>query len=117
MYITYSFKLAAIHLLGKMPFRFTGDDFENAPLERLLATFRKLNDNNDVINILERLKNKRNFLAHKGFLQYFEKHDIDEEHYQKSLSSAKEIKQEAMKGFILLFAEVSKLDERIKGLS
>jgi hypothetical protein len=116
LYIDYSFKLAAVHLLGKMPFRFTGDDFKNAPLERLLATFRKLSDDVDLINVLETLKEKRNFFAHKGFVQYFEKPNIDEEHYQKSLSSAKEIKEEAMKGFFLLFIEVSKLDERIMGL-
>jgi hypothetical protein len=116
LYIEYSFKLAAVHLSGKMPFRFTGDDFKNAPLERLLATFGKLSDNNDLINALEKLKEKRNFFAHKGFVQYFEKPDIDEEHYQKSLGSAKKIKEEAMKVFSLLFVEVSNLNKRIMGL-
>jgi hypothetical protein len=116
LYIDYSFKLAAVHLMGKMPFRFTGDDFKNAPLERLLASFRKLSDNGELIAVLEKLKEKRNFFAHKSFVQYFEEPDIDEEHYQKNLNSAKSIKEEAMKGFFLLFAEVSKLNERINNL-
>ncbi len=116
LFIDYSFKLAAIHLTGKMPFRFTGDDFKNAPLERLLASFRKLSDNDELIAVLEKLKEKRNFFAHKSFVQYFEEPDIDEKHYQKNLNSAKNIKKEAMKGFFLLLAEVSKLNERVNNL-
>lgn len=115
LYIEYSFKHAAVYLSEKMPFRFTGEEFENAPLERLLIAFRKLNNNDEVIGTLERLKDKRNFCAHRAFVWYFENPEIDEGHYRQKLELIKEIKNEAIRGFLLLFTEVSKLDERIMG--
>ncbi|MFH0762726.1 MAG: hypothetical protein V1925_02425 [Candidatus Omnitrophota bacterium] len=115
LYIEYSFKHAAVYLSGKMPFRFTGEEFENAPLERLLITFRKLNNNDEVIGALEKLKAKRNFCAHRAFVWYFENPEIDEGRYRQKLELIKEIKNEAIRGFLLLFTEVSKLDERIMG--
>lgn len=115
LYIEYSFKHAAVYLSGKMPFRFTGEEFEDAPLERLLIAFRKLNNNNEVVGTLEKLKDKRNFCAHRAFVWYFENPEIDEGGYREKLELIKEIKKEAIRGFFLLFTEVSKLDERIMG--
>lgn len=117
LYIEYSFKHASVYLSGKMPFRFTGEEFKEASLERLLSTFRKLSDNEEVINSLEKIKDKRNFCAHRAFIQYFEKSEIDEIHHKQNLETIKEIKKEATKGFLLLFTEVSKLNDRIMGKS
>lgn len=112
LYIKYSFKHAAVYLSGKMYFRFTGEEFEDAPWGRLLNTFCKLNDNNEVVGVLKKLKKERDFCAHRAFVWYLKK---DQRSHEEKLKRIKEIKREALNGFFLLFIEVSKLDERIMG--
>ncbi len=43
-----------------------GDDFADSSLERLIQTFKKLSDNEDLVKELNRFKDERNFLSHKG---------------------------------------------------
>ena len=85
MYITVSHQLIHNKIEGKIPYHFSGKDVENAPLERLLAVFSKLNDNRDLQDRLNKLKESRNHVAHQGFILQFEQvsellgfnHDID----------------------------------------
>ncbi|MDT4330860.1 hypothetical protein ACQE3E_17440 [Methylomonas sp. MED-D] len=50
----------------RLPFKMTGQDYEDASLERLIEAFRKLTDNEELVAALRKFKNERNFLSHKG---------------------------------------------------
>lgn len=76
LYITEALALVQKCIGGKMTFRMSGEDYEDASLERLIATFRKLSDNGQLIVDLERFKAERNFLTHKGITHCL---DWDEE--------------------------------------
>lgn len=47
----------------------TGEDYEDASLERLIETFKKLSDNPTLVSALRKFKDERNFLSHKGITQ------------------------------------------------
>ncbi len=49
-----------------MPFKMSGSDYEDASLERLISTFQKLNDNDELVKKLNSFKRERNFLSHQG---------------------------------------------------
>ncbi len=66
LYITEALELVAKCIGGKMPFKMKGDDFADSSLERLIQTFKKLSDNADLVRDLNKFKDERNFLSHKG---------------------------------------------------
>jgi hypothetical protein len=49
-----------------LPFKMSGQDYEDASLERLIDVFRKLSDNDSLVADLRKFKAERNFLSHKG---------------------------------------------------
>ena len=51
---------------ARLPFKMRGQDYEDSSLERLIAIFSKLTDNDSLVNELNRFKLERNFLSHKG---------------------------------------------------
>lgn len=65
-YITEALELAQKCIGNKMPFTMSGQDYADSSLERLIETFKKLNDNESLLNQLRRFKDERNFLSHKG---------------------------------------------------
>lgn len=65
-YITDAFALATKSIQGKMPFKFSGDDYIDSPLERLIEGFKKLSDNDELVTRLNAFKKERNFLTHRG---------------------------------------------------
>jgi uncharacterized small protein (DUF1192 family) len=66
LYITEALQLVAKCIDGKMPFKMEGDDYADSSLERLIQTFKKLNDNEQLAKDLNRFKDERNFLSHRG---------------------------------------------------
>jgi hypothetical protein len=44
----------------------SGEDYEDASLERLIDVFRKLSNNQALVSELRQFKTERNFLSHKG---------------------------------------------------
>jgi hypothetical protein len=50
----------------RLPFKMSGQDYEDASLERLIDTFRKLTDSDALVADLRKFKTERNFLSHKG---------------------------------------------------
>ena len=77
IYISSTHDLIRNRLEGIIPYKFSGDDVRNAPLERLLTVFSKLNGNIELQKKLNRLKDGRNHLAHQGFiLQFSEIHEL-----------------------------------------
>lgn len=50
----------------RLPFKMSGEDYEDASLECLIEVFRKLTSNETLIAELRRFKTERNFLSHKA---------------------------------------------------
>jgi hypothetical protein len=70
-YIGFSYQLIEKKLDGAMHFGYSISDVENYPLEKLLNTFCKLNDNRPLHKRLNSLRDKRNHVAHKSLLVTF----------------------------------------------
>jgi len=66
LYITEALQLAAKCIDGRLPFKMKGNDFADSSLERLIQTFKKLSDDEKLVKELNRFKDERNFLSHKG---------------------------------------------------
>lgn len=66
VYLADALELARKCIGSRMTFKFSGDDYEDASLEGLIKTFRKLSSNEQLIRDLEAFKKERNFLSHKG---------------------------------------------------
>lgn len=66
LYITEALELAKKCIDSKMPFKMTGEDYANSSLEGLIKIFKKFTNNDILVNELNRFKEERNFLTHKG---------------------------------------------------
>ena len=66
LYITEALELASKCIDGRMPFKMKGEDYADSSLERLIHTFKKLTENEQLVRELNNFKNERNFLSHKG---------------------------------------------------
>ena len=72
LYISEALMLVEKCIDKRLPFHMRGEDYEDASLERLIQIFRKLNDNNQLITDLNKFKDDRNFLTHKGISHYLD---------------------------------------------
>jgi hypothetical protein len=63
--------LALVHrcVADKVPFKFSGDDYLDASLERLIDVFRKLSENPNLVARLRKFKDTRNHLAHRSITE------------------------------------------------
>ncbi len=66
LYITEALELAQKCIGKRMSFKLSGDDYADSSLERLIDIFRKLSDNQTLVDELRRFKDERNFLSHKS---------------------------------------------------
>jgi hypothetical protein len=66
LYIREALELAKKCIGDQMTFNMTGDDFEAAPLGRLIQTFGNFSNNRDLITELRQFKKNRDILAHSG---------------------------------------------------
>jgi len=64
LYISEALLLAKRSIGKRMPFKMTGEDYQDSPLERLIGIFRKLTDNDILVRDLDAFKRERNFLSH-----------------------------------------------------
>lgn len=69
LYITEALDLAKKCIGNKMPFKFSGEDYADSSLERLIEIYKKLSDNKNLADELKKFKSERNFLSHKGIIQ------------------------------------------------
>jgi hypothetical protein len=84
LYITEALALVEKCVEGKMIFRMSGEDYEDSSLERLVETFKKLSNNEQLITDLNKFKAERNFLTHKGISHCL---DWDEEMFLSAVTS------------------------------
>ncbi|PSW58193.1 hypothetical protein [Photobacterium leiognathi] len=68
MYIGKSYDFIHTLVGDRIHFDFSIEDVENYPLERLLNTFVKLNDNKELHKRLNKLRKLRNYIAHEALL-------------------------------------------------
>ena len=68
LYIGKSYDFIHAMVESKIHFDFSIEDVENFPLERLLNIFGKLNNNQELIKRLNKLRAKRNYVAHEALL-------------------------------------------------
>lgn len=66
LYISQAFFIVRSSVGDRLPFKFSGADYTDASLERLIDAFKKLSDNDELIKRLSQFKSKRNHLAHKA---------------------------------------------------
>jgi hypothetical protein len=66
LYISEALELARKCIGKRMSFRLSGNDYEDASLERLIHIFRKLTENEQLVKDLGKFKEERNFLSHQG---------------------------------------------------
>lgn len=76
LYISEALELSKRCIGNRLTFRMSGDDFEDASLERLIDVFRKLTDNDALVKDLNVFKKERNFLSHQGISHCL---DLDDE--------------------------------------
>ena len=66
LYISEALEYVSKGVGNRLPFKMSGQDYEDSSLERLIEVFRKLTDNEMLVAELRKFKNERNFLSHKG---------------------------------------------------
>lgn len=66
LYISEALEYVKKSVGRRLPFKMSGEDYEDASLERLIDVFRKLSDNESLVADLRKFKAERNFLSHKG---------------------------------------------------
>ena len=69
LYIQDAFNYIRTSLDGRLPFSFSGSDYVDSSLERLIEVFKKLSDNPELIGRLQKFKKERNHLVHRGLSQ------------------------------------------------
>ncbi len=66
LYITGALDLVRKRLEHRLRFKMHGEDYEDSALERLIDTFNKLTNNEQLVKDLRAFKKERNYLSHKG---------------------------------------------------
>ena len=66
LYISEALELARKCVGRRMTFKLSGEDYEDASLERLFEGFRKFTNNDALVTELRKFKAERNYLSHKG---------------------------------------------------
>ncbi len=87
LYITEALALAKECIGNKMPFRMSGEDYEDSSLEKLIHAFKKLSDNDNLVSRLNKFKDERNYLSHKGISHCL---DWDERLFQSAAAQFQE---------------------------
>ena len=66
LYISEALELVRKCIGNRLTFKMSGEDYEDASLERLIDVFRKFTENDALVKALNAFKKERNFLSHKG---------------------------------------------------
>jgi len=108
LYISEALELAQKCIGKRMPFKMSGDDYEDASLEKLIEIFKKFTNNQTLVAELRRFKDERNFLSHKGIShcldpegELFETTAVD---FQERLQT---IQQEANRLYLAIYEEAN----------
>ena len=110
VYVATAYNLTRHKLQGAIPFKYTYKDIKNHPLERLLNTFQKLNDNVQLQGRLNKLREGRNYIAHQALLvSHVEFRDILDGDLDESLDKVASLEQELDNCLELMAQELQKI--------
>jgi hypothetical protein len=73
IYLERAYRLVHHRMKGDLAIRLSPKGIRNRPLKDLLREFKKFNSNDDLINEISRLNDRRNEVAHVAFYQMFER--------------------------------------------
>ena len=102
-----------IHLAAKAKIYYRGFDTKKLaklPLGRLTEEFRKRTDRDDLLDLLKKIGDERNFFAHQGYLLTHEEHKKEHEALQL-LSKLDEAKNRSKSFLKELIAETCKVSD------
>lgn len=112
-YIGRAYRVIAQSVHRKVSFDYSQNDVESFPLERLVNTFAKLNDNKDLIQRLNALREKRNHIAHRSLLITFgamyDRGEVEDRFFEFV-----DLEDELTECLNLLISEAKALKERSK---
>jgi hypothetical protein len=109
LYVTRAFALAKKCIGHRMAFKMSGDDYEDASLERLIEVFRKFTNNEALISDLRKFKKERNFLSHKGIAYCLDPMDeLGEMSVAELMPRLSEIQREAQRLRLSIHEEAGK---------
>ena len=80
-YIALSYDVMRCLLRDYVDFSLSGRDIENYSLERLIATFKTINGNQDLIRLLQSVVTHRNKIAHKSLLPLYGAETSDQQYW------------------------------------
>lgn len=110
-YIETSYEVMRGLLDGYIQFSPSRKDIENHSLERLIAIFKTINGNLELINNLKSVVDHRNRIAHKSLLPLFASKTSDAE-YWNLIDEISPLEQEIDKCMIGVQRELSELKKR-----
>ena len=72
LYISQALEYVRKCVGKRLSFKMAGRDYEDASLERLIDTFRKLTINDGLVAELYKFKIERNFISHRGIAHFLD---------------------------------------------
>jgi hypothetical protein len=99
-------------LNGRIPFRYSRSEYENAPLERLITMFSRHSANEDLIRRLRAAVKNRNYVAHNVIGHYMKRRDKNPKRAHSISGDLKKIEDVGYGLVEELRSELSKLQSR-----
>ena len=75
LYLSEALELVQKCVGRRLPFHMTGQDYEDASLERLIQAFKKLSENPSLVKAITKFKDERNILSHKAIARCLDPED------------------------------------------
>ena len=116
-YIARSYDLMRRILRDHIDFSQSRRDIENHSLERLISTFKTINNNQDIIRQLQSVIEHRNRIAHTSLLRLYLPKTPSDEEYWKLIDEISPLESEIDKCMSGMQAEIEKLARKSESIS
>ena len=90
-YISTAHDIVRLCLSNRIPYKYSEKEIDGYALERLIAIFGKLNDNEDLIRKLNKLPKDRNYCAHKAYAEAYFKRVLDKQGLDNDVTKIKDM--------------------------
>jgi hypothetical protein len=110
VYIRTSFAKVREAVKDRLPFRYTGDDYQNSPLDGLLKIFRRLSDHTTLIDRLDALKKERDYLAHRAMMEYLHESKTDSPKRKETMKRLRSLRSEAYTLLDEILVEIRRIE-------
>lgn len=110
IYLEKSFELIRQKLNDELPFEYNRATIEKYPMGKLIKAFDKHSNNKELVKKLEALPEKRNDIAHKGFVAMFHE-DYQGENLYKMKEALSDFEKESKSCRDDVFKEIKALEK------